>query len=63
MTVITAQVYQAVQQFASGGGSSYTDDSDSDNRLGQSVFGSPGVWARIHTIYYRYRMKWQVFYK
>jgi len=46
-------VYQAVQQFASGGGSSYTDDSDSDNRLGQSVFGSPGVWARIHTIYYR----------
>ena len=46
-------VYQAVQQFGSGGGSSYTDDSDSDNRHGQSMFGSPGVWARIHTIYYR----------
>merc|ERR1719384_95522 len=46
-------VYQAVQQFASGGGSSYTDDSDSDNRHGHSMVGSPGVWARIHTIYYR----------
>jgi len=45
-------VYQAVQQFGSGAGSSYTDDSDSD-RPGQSMFGSPGVWARIHTIYYR----------
>lgn len=44
-------VYQAVQQFG-GGGSGFTDDSDSDNR-NTSMFGSPGIWARIHTIYYR----------
>ena len=49
-------VYQAVQQFGGGhvtGGSSYTDDSDSDTRHSHSMFGSPGIWARIHTIYYR----------
>lgn len=50
-------VYQAVQQFGGpGGGSSFTDDSDSDagHRTHQtSMFGSPGIWARIHTIYYR----------
>merc|ERR1719228_2063889 len=44
-------VYQAVQQFG-GSGSGFTDDSDSDNR-NTSMFGSPGIWARIHTIYYR----------
>ena len=44
-------VYQAVQQFG-GAGSGFTDDSDSDNR-NTSMFGSPGIWARIHTIYYR----------
>jgi len=43
-------VYQAVQQFG-GPGSGLTDDSDSDNR--SSMLGSPGIWARIHTIYYR----------
>ncbi|XP_023345840.1 E3 ubiquitin-protein ligase TRIP12 [Eurytemora carolleeae] len=43
-------VYQAVQQFGAPG-SSVTEDSDSDNR--NSMLGSPGVWARIHTIYYR----------
>ena len=48
---------QAVQQFGSGhvtsSGSGFTDDSDSDNRHSHSMFGSPGIWARIHTIYYR----------
>jgi len=43
-------VYQAVQQFG-GPGSGLTDDSDSDTRT--SMLGSPGIWARIHTIYYR----------
>jgi len=43
-------VYQAVQQYG-GPGSGLTDDSDSDNR--HSMLGSPGIWARIHTIYYR----------
>merc|ERR1719447_2461622 len=50
-------VYQAVQQFGgghvTGSGSGFTDDSDSDNRHSHSMFGSPGIWARIHTIYYR----------
>ena len=50
---------QAVQQFGSGhvtsSGSGFTDDSDSDNRHSHSMFGSPGIWARIHTIYYRYK--------
>lgn len=44
-------VYQAVQQFG-GQGSGTTDDSDSDNR-NTAMFGSPGIWARIHTIFYR----------
>jgi hypothetical protein len=35
-------------------GSGTTDDSDSDNR-NTAMFGSPGIWARIHTIFYRYR--------
>ncbi len=59
-------VYQAVQQF---GGAPTLDvsDSDSDNRSsgssaaaaaaaamgGGGIYGSPGIWARIHTIYYR----------
>merc|ERR1719410_2827726 len=52
-------VYQAVQQFGGAGhvnqssGSGFTDDSDSDNRHTHSMFGSPGIWVRIHTIYYR----------
>jgi len=51
-------VYQAVQQLGGGGGgaiptSGFTDDSDSDSMMRGSVFGSPGIWARIHTIYYR----------
>ena len=33
-------------------GSGTTDDSDSDNR-NTAMFGSPGIWARIHTIFYR----------
>jgi E3 ubiquitin-protein ligase TRIP12 len=45
-------VYQAVQQFG-GPNTGQTDDSDSDTRGGASMLGSPGVWARIHTIYYR----------
>ena len=50
-------VYQAVQQF---GSSPMFDMSEADgenrNHLASSVammYGSPGVWARIHTIYYR----------
>ena len=50
-------VYQAVQQFggSAGGSSTQTEDSsDSDTMAARSsVFGSPGIWARIHTIYYR----------
>ena len=49
-------VYQAVQQLGGAGGgasSGFTDDSDSDSMMRSSVFGSPGIWARIHTIYYR----------
>jgi len=47
-------VYQAVQQLGGGPSSSgFTDDSDSDTMVRSSVFGSPGIWARIHTIYYR----------
>eukprot|EP00095_Tigriopus_kingsejongensis_P008879 maker-scaffold15_size728074-snap-gene-6.27 protein:Tk08879 transcript:maker-scaffold15_size728074-snap-gene-6.27-mRNA-1 annotation:"e3 ubiquitin-protein ligase trip12 isoform x2" len=45
-------VYQAVQQF--GAPVFEISDSDSDTRnSGSSMFGSPGIWARIHTIYYR----------
>lgn len=45
-------VYQAVQQF---GNPPYdiSDSSDSDNRNSSTMYGSPGIWARIHTIYYR----------
>merc|ERR1719186_1496161 len=54
-------VYQAVQQFGTGqsgaGGGQMTDDSDSEQRsavaAAASMLGSPGIWARIHTIYYR----------
>merc|ERR1719186_823686 len=45
-------MYQAVQQFG-GPNSIPTDDSDSDNSRHSSLFGSPGVWAKIHTIHYR----------
>ncbi len=34
-------------------GSGTTDDSDSDN-WNPAMFGSPGIWARIHTIFYGY---------
>ena len=53
-------VYQAVQQF--GSPMFEVSDSDSDGRSpasahggggGGSLYGSPGIWARIHTIYYR----------
>lgn len=46
-------VYQAVQQF--GAPVFEISDSDSDNRNSgsSSMYGSPGIWARIHTIYYR----------
>ncbi len=61
-------VYQAVQQFgapsaslggAGAGGGFDVSDSDSDSRsamasaASNSIYGSPGVWAKIHTIYYR----------
>ncbi len=44
-------VYQAVQQY--GAPMFDVSDSDSDTRGGAAMYGSPGTWARIHTIYYR----------
>ena len=44
-------VYQAVQQY--GAPNFDVSDSDSDTRNGGSVYGSPSIWARIHTLYYR----------
>lgn len=44
-------VYQGVQQF--GAPIFDVSDSDSDTRNSGSMYGSPGIWARIHTIYYR----------
>ena len=45
-------VYQAVQQFGSAPMFENTNE-DSDNRNSMVMYGSPGIWARIHTIYYR----------
>ena len=47
-------VYQAVQQFGSTPTmfDLTTEDSDSRNNS-VMMYGSPGIWARIHTIYYR----------
>ena len=45
---------QAVQQFGGTTTNMFEiSESDSDNRNGGIIFGTPGVWARIHTIYYR----------
>ena len=50
-------VYQAVQQFGSSPMFDMSEaDSENRNHLASNVgmmYGSPGVWARIHTIYYR----------
>ena len=50
-------VYQAVQQFGTSPMFEIADaDSENRNHLASSssvMYGSPGVWARIHTIYYR----------
>ena len=50
-------VYQAVQQFGSSPMFEISEaDSENRNHLASSsgmMYGSPGVWARIHTIYYR----------
>ena len=47
-------VYQAVQQFGSTPTmfDLTTEDSDSRNNS-VMMYGSPGIWARIHTIYHR----------
>jgi hypothetical protein len=46
---------QAVQQFGGAPSNIFEiSDSDSENRNGGGIiFGTPGVWARIHTIFYR----------
>ena len=50
--------FQAVQQFGGTTTNMFEiSDSDSDNRNGGFIFGTPGVWARIHTIYYRPGLK------
>ena len=47
-------VYQAVQQFGSAPTMFDLTSEESDNRNNSVVmYGSPGIWARIHTIYYR----------
>ena len=55
-------VYQAVQQFGStpmfdmtsGTGNDSGADPENRNSPGSVLmYGSPGIWARIHTIYYR----------
>ena len=48
-------VYQAVQQFGSAPMFEVTHEADQtpDNRNNMVMYGSPGIWARIHTIYYR----------
>ncbi len=45
-------VYQAVQQFGSAPISDLSHE-DSEHRSSNVMYGSPGIWARIHTIYYR----------
>ena len=49
---MSMSLLQAVQQF--GAPNFDVSDSDSDTRNGGSVYGSPSIWARIHTLYYRY---------
>ena len=50
-------VYQAVQQFGSSPMFEISDaDAENRNHMASNsgmMYGSPGVWARIHTIYYR----------
>ena len=47
-------VYQAVQQFGSTPTMFDSTSEESDSRNNSVVmYGSPGIWARIHTIYYR----------
>ena len=47
-------VYQAVQQFGSTPMFDMTSgENDPENRNSPIMYGSPGIWARIHTIYYR----------
>ena len=57
--------FQAVQQFGAPSSSTLgsgldVSDSDSDGRspmASSGIYGSPGVWAKIHTIYYRWKKK------
>ena len=47
-------VYQAVQQFGAAPTMFDLTSEESDSRNNSVVmYGSPGIWARIHTIYYR----------
>ena len=50
-------VYQAVQQFGAAPMFEMTheaaDQTDNRNNSSMVMYGSPGIWARIHTIYYR----------
>ena len=50
-------VYQAVQQFGTTPMFDINSgDTDPENRNSPGsvmMYGSPGIWARIHTIYYR----------
>lgn len=46
-------VYQAVQQFGAPTFEISDSDSDTRNASASLCYGSPGIWARIHTIYYR----------
>ena len=47
-------VYQAVQQFGSTPMFDMSSgENDPENRNSPIMYGSPGIWARIHTIYYR----------
>ena len=49
-------VYQAVQQFGAAPlfDINSGEGADPENRNSSVVlYGSPGIWARIHTVYYR----------
>ena len=48
-------VYQAVQQFGTAPifDMSHEEPSESNRNSSVVMYGSPGIWARIHTIYYR----------